>query len=48
MSAGTQSLRRLDGVEAQLVLPGHGEAWTGGVAAALQAVRRGAPSEPLG
>lgn len=33
------SLARLDGIEAGLVLPGHGEPWTGGVAAAVAAVR---------
>jgi glyoxylase-like metal-dependent hydrolase (beta-lactamase superfamily II) len=33
------SLSRLDGVEAGLVLPGHGQPWTGGVAAAVAAVR---------
>jgi glyoxylase-like metal-dependent hydrolase (beta-lactamase superfamily II) len=43
-----QSLHRLDSIEAHLVLPGHGEAWTAGVSAALQAVRRGAQSDPLG
>jgi glyoxylase-like metal-dependent hydrolase (beta-lactamase superfamily II) len=36
------SLARLDGVEASLVLPGHGEAWTGGVAEAVRLVREGA------
>jgi glyoxylase-like metal-dependent hydrolase (beta-lactamase superfamily II) len=35
----TESLRRLDGVEASLVLPGHGEPWTGGLAEALRLVR---------
>jgi glyoxylase-like metal-dependent hydrolase (beta-lactamase superfamily II) len=33
------SLSRLDGVEAGLVLPGHGQAWTGGVAEAIRLVR---------
>jgi glyoxylase-like metal-dependent hydrolase (beta-lactamase superfamily II) len=33
------SLDRLDGVEAGLVLPGHGEPWTDGVGAASAAVR---------
>ncbi len=36
------SLARLDSVEATLVLPGHGHAWTGGVAAALAATRAAA------
>lgn len=34
-----ESLRRLDGVEASLVLPGHGQPWTGGLAEALRLVR---------
>jgi glyoxylase-like metal-dependent hydrolase (beta-lactamase superfamily II) len=34
-----ESLGRLDGVEAGLVLPGHGEAWTGGLAEAVRIVR---------
>ena len=33
------SLSRLDGLEARWTLPGHGEPWTDGVAAALAAVR---------
>jgi glyoxylase-like metal-dependent hydrolase (beta-lactamase superfamily II) len=33
------SLARLDGLEAGFVLPGHGQAWTRGVAAALAEVR---------
>ncbi len=36
------SLSRLDGLEARLVLPGHGQAWTRGVAAALAEVRAAA------
>jgi glyoxylase-like metal-dependent hydrolase (beta-lactamase superfamily II) len=36
------SLARLDGVEAGYVLPGHGQAWTRGVAAALAEVRAAA------
>ena len=36
------SLARLDGLEAGYVLPGHGQAWTGGLAAALDEVRAGA------
>jgi glyoxylase-like metal-dependent hydrolase (beta-lactamase superfamily II) len=36
------SLRRLEGVEADLVLPGHGLAWTGGVGEAIERVRAGA------
>jgi glyoxylase-like metal-dependent hydrolase (beta-lactamase superfamily II) len=34
-----ESLGRLEQIEARWVLPGHGDAWDGGVAAALQAVR---------
>jgi glyoxylase-like metal-dependent hydrolase (beta-lactamase superfamily II) len=34
-----QSLDRLGGIEAGWLLPGHGEPWTGGVAAALDRVR---------
>ncbi len=37
------SLSRLDGLEAGFVLPGHGQAWTRGVAAALSEVRAAAP-----
>jgi glyoxylase-like metal-dependent hydrolase (beta-lactamase superfamily II) len=33
------SLARLDGLDARLVLPGHGQAWTRGLAAALAEVR---------
>ena len=42
-STALRSLDRLEGIEAELVLPGHGEPWTGGVAAAIERVRaRGA------
>ena len=34
-----ESLTRLDGIEAGLILPGHGEPWTSGVAAAVAEVR---------
>jgi glyoxylase-like metal-dependent hydrolase (beta-lactamase superfamily II) len=40
-AAAVASLARLDGVDAGLVLPGHGEAWTGGVAEAVRLVRAG-------
>lgn len=33
------SLGRIEGIEAHWTLPGHGEPWTGGVAAAVAAVR---------
>jgi glyoxylase-like metal-dependent hydrolase (beta-lactamase superfamily II) len=42
------SLARLDGLEARLVLPGHGQAWTRGLAAALAEVRAAAASTPKG
>jgi glyoxylase-like metal-dependent hydrolase (beta-lactamase superfamily II) len=35
-----ESLSRLDRVDAGLVLPGHGEAWTGGLSEALRQVRQ--------
>ncbi len=34
-----ESLARLDGLEAGLVLPGHGQVWTGGVAEAVRLIR---------
>jgi glyoxylase-like metal-dependent hydrolase (beta-lactamase superfamily II) len=37
--AALESLRRLEAVEASLVLPGHGPAWTLGIRAAVEAVR---------
>ena len=40
------SLARLDGLGAELVLPGHGDAWTGGVAEAVRLIRAGAPAAP--
>jgi glyoxylase-like metal-dependent hydrolase (beta-lactamase superfamily II) len=41
------SLDRLEGLEARLVLPGHGQAWTGGVAEAIRRVRAGAAAAAL-
>jgi glyoxylase-like metal-dependent hydrolase (beta-lactamase superfamily II) len=39
------SLERLDGVDAQVVLPGHGQPWNSGLASALAKVRdRGRPA----
>ena len=38
------SLARFDDIEAKLVLPGHGEAWTGGLAEAVRLVRASAPA----
>jgi glyoxylase-like metal-dependent hydrolase (beta-lactamase superfamily II) len=35
------SLAALDGLEAGLVLPGHGDAWTGGLPKALALIRQG-------
>ena len=37
------SLERLDGVDARLVLPGHGAPWTSGLASALARVRAAGP-----
>ena len=42
------SLARLDGLFAQHVLPGHGDAWSGGLEAALRAVRKSVPAELRG
>ena len=41
------SLSALDGLEAAWVLPGHGDAWTGGVEAALREIREAAAKGPL-
>jgi glyoxylase-like metal-dependent hydrolase (beta-lactamase superfamily II) len=38
-----ESLARLDDVEAGLVLPGHGQPWTGGVGEAVRRIRAGGP-----
>jgi len=35
------SLARLEGIDASLVLPGHGQVWTGGVAEAVRLARAG-------
>ena len=37
-----ESLRKLERVDAALVLPGHGQPWTGGVAEAVRLIREGA------
>ena len=39
------SLACLDSLDARLVLPGHGDAWSGGLEAALRAVRESVPAE---
>ena len=39
-----RSLDRLAGIEAGLVLPGHGEPWTGGVAEAVRRVKARSPA----
>jgi glyoxylase-like metal-dependent hydrolase (beta-lactamase superfamily II) len=39
------SLVRLDGLAARHVLPGHGDAWSGGLEEALRAVRESVPAE---
>jgi glyoxylase-like metal-dependent hydrolase (beta-lactamase superfamily II) len=36
-----ESLRRLEGLDARLVLPGHGEPWLGGIDEAVRLVRAG-------
>jgi glyoxylase-like metal-dependent hydrolase (beta-lactamase superfamily II) len=36
------NLARIEGIEASIVLPGHGDAWLAGPAAAVQAVRSAA------
>jgi glyoxylase-like metal-dependent hydrolase (beta-lactamase superfamily II) len=38
-----RSLDRLDGLEADWLLPGHGQPWTGGVAEALRRIRAAGP-----
>jgi len=35
-----ESLKRIEGIDASLVLPGHGQPWTQGVGAAVEAIRR--------
>jgi glyoxylase-like metal-dependent hydrolase (beta-lactamase superfamily II) len=37
-----ESLARLDGLESSYVLPGHGQAWTGGLAEAIRIIRANA------
>jgi glyoxylase-like metal-dependent hydrolase (beta-lactamase superfamily II) len=37
------SLDRLEGIEAQWVLPGHGQPWTGGVSEAVRRIRAAGP-----
>lgn len=39
-----ESLDRLVGLDARLVLPGHGEPWSGGVGEAVRLVREGGPN----
>ncbi len=46
-AAALASLSALDGLEAAWVLPGHGDAWTGGVEAALREIREAAAKGPL-
>ena len=45
-TAALVSLDRLDDVEASWMLPGHGDAWTGGVAEALRQIRDAVAGEP--
>ena len=37
-----ESLRRLEAIEADVVLPGHGQPWTGGVGEAVRLIQEGA------
>jgi glyoxylase-like metal-dependent hydrolase (beta-lactamase superfamily II) len=39
----TESLKRFQNLDADLVLPGHGQPWTGGVAEAVRLITEGAP-----
>ena len=41
-SQALDSLKHLEGIEAKVVLPGHGDPWTGGAAEAIRLVRRSA------
>jgi glyoxylase-like metal-dependent hydrolase (beta-lactamase superfamily II) len=43
-----ESLARLDGLAARHVLPGHGDAWAGGLDEALRLVRESVPAELRG
>ena len=45
-STALRSLDRLEGIEAGWLLPGHGDPWTGGVAAAVEQVRARGTSVP--
>jgi glyoxylase-like metal-dependent hydrolase (beta-lactamase superfamily II) len=38
-----ESLKRIEAIEADVVLPGHGQPWTKGVAEAVRLIRKGAP-----
>jgi glyoxylase-like metal-dependent hydrolase (beta-lactamase superfamily II) len=38
-----ESLRRIEAIEADMVLPGHGQPWTRGVAEAVRLIQEGAP-----
>ena len=46
-AAALASLGSLDGLAARWVLPGHGDAWTGGVGEALRQIREAAAKSPL-
>jgi glyoxylase-like metal-dependent hydrolase (beta-lactamase superfamily II) len=41
LALARESLKRIVSVDAELVLPGHGQPWTGGVAEAVRIVREG-------
>ena len=38
-----ESLKRIEAIEADVMLPGHGQPWTGGVAEAVRLIRQEAP-----
>ena len=38
-----ESLKRIEAIEADVVLPGHGQPWTGGVSEAVRLIREAAP-----
>jgi glyoxylase-like metal-dependent hydrolase (beta-lactamase superfamily II) len=46
-AAALASLTALDGLDAAWMLPGHGDAWTGGVGEALRQIREAAAKAPL-
>jgi glyoxylase-like metal-dependent hydrolase (beta-lactamase superfamily II) len=43
LAEARESLRRIEALEADLLLPGHGQPWTGGVGEAVRLIRGEAP-----